>query len=372
MLPSVVDLSSDLIRIPSVSRDSNEAVSSVIAQYLRDFGFSLEQLSYLDANGVKKVSIVGKKGEGEDGFGFFSHSDTVPGAEDEWAAFDPTVKNGKLYGRGSCDMKGPLAATMLAAAQIPAPSLKKPIYLVATSDEEYGFGGVRQVSKESQTFKENGWPEMGVVAEPTELEPVYAHKGGQFITVTAYGEAAHTSTEKGTSANFLIAPFLAEMAELKKRFMSDERFMDREFDPPTNGFNMTLNDGNCANNVTAAKTVCTLNLRAMPKARTKEAVDMIIDRAKHYGFETETRGMDAFYTSKDAAIVKLSLEVTGADKALAVPYGTEALIYQQHLPLVILGPGNIAQAHTVGEFVEVSQLERAVGVYKEMIQQVCC
>ncbi len=371
-MQDVISLTEELVRIPSVSQSSNEAVSEVIEVWLRRADFELERLTYLDEAGVRKVSLVARKGRGQGGLGFFSHSDTVPGAEAEWPAFDPTVRDGKLYGRGSCDMKGPLAATMLAAASVPASSLKRPVYIVVAADEENGFGGAMQIASESRLLKEHGWPEMAVIAEPSELIPIYAHKGGYITTVTARGRAAHSSTDLGVSSNFLIAAFLAEMAALKERFMREPEFRDPDFEPPTNGFNMTISDGDCAGNVTAAQTVCRLGFRSMPGVDNQMMQRLIVERAEHYGFEVESRGLEPFYTSPDAPIIQLSLQVTGAERAVTVPYGTEALVYHPYLPLVILGPGNIAQAHTVGEWIDVAQLERAVTIYREMLERFCC
>ena len=367
----VVALASRLVEIPSVSRDGNVAVSEVLEEVLTGYGFEVERLSYRDENGVLKVSLVARRGSGRGGLGFFSHSDVVPADEKLWRPFTPEVKDGKLYGRGSCDMKGPLAATLLAAASVDAATLKRPVYIVVTADEESGFGGAKQLA-ESKTFAEHGWPSLGVVAEPTELQPVHAHKGGYHVVVTAHGAAAHTSTDQGVSANFLIAPFLADMAELRQTFMTDPRFQDDEFDPPTNGFNLTLNDGDCATNVTAAKTVATLTFRSTPQGNAAEVVDIVTKKAQGYGFEVERSGYEAFYTPQDAEVVKLALEATGANRAVTVPYGTDALVLHKHLPLVMLGPGSIQQAHTVGEFVEVAQLERAQVVYTKMLTAHCC
>ncbi len=368
-LLSVTELTSKLISIPSVSRDGNVEVSDYLQSFLEENGFEVERLSYVhEVDGQTKVSLVAKKGKGKGGFGFFSHSDVVPANDNQ---FEPYEKDGKLYGRGSCDMKGPLAASIVAAIKADPKKLKKPVYIVIAADEEYGFGGCKQISNQSQIFQTHGWPDMGVVPEPTEMIPVYAHKGGYHINVTAHGVAAHTSTEKGTSANFLIAPFLAEMAELKQRFMTDPHFADDEFEPATNGFNLTLDDGNCAGNVTAAKTIAKLNLRSMPKANTQDAVKLVIDKAKAHGFDVEHSGVDAFYVAQGSDIIKLSLELTGEEKALAVPYGTEALVYQKHLPLVILGPGNIAHAHTIDEYVDIKELKRSVEVYEKMIERHC-
>jgi acetylornithine deacetylase len=359
MNQDVISLTQHLVRIPSASRDGNEAVTTFLSSWLTQYGFDVETLVHQDDNDVSKYSLVAKLGQGSGGIGFFSHSDTVPAAEQEWPAFEPVIKDGKLYGRGSCDMKGPLAASMIAATLVDKSKLKKPVYIGISADEEAGFGGVKQIVSESKHFSKSGFPEMGVIPEPSELKPIYAHK------------AAHTSTDKGKSSNFLMAPFLAEMSALKQRFMTETQFMDDEFDPPTNGFNMTLNDGNCAGNVTAAKTTCTVNFRTMPRVDNQAIVNLIQERALHYGFDFECRGFEPFYSPKDAEVIKLSCEVTGEPKAITVPYGTEALIYQAHVPLVILGPGNIAQAHTVGEWVEARQLEQAVEIYKKMIENVC-
>jgi acetylornithine deacetylase len=295
----------------------------------------------------------------------------VPGDAGEWEPFNPVVKDGRLIGRGSCDMKGPLAATLVAASQIDARQLRKPLYILVTADEEVGYGGAYQVARESQLFKAN-WPAYVVIAEPTRLIPVYAHKGGLHVYVTAHGRAAHTSTDKGISANFLIAPFLAEMAELWKLFRSDKRFQNDEFDPPTNGFNLVLNDGNCKSNVTAAKTTATMNIRTMPNDHREEAVNLIVEKAQKYNLEVRTKGWGPFYVARDAEIVQAALKATGQAQAETVPFGTEALVYQDYVAQqVILGPGDIAQAHTVGEWIDVAQLEQAVGVYRRLIEMFC-
>ena len=108
-----------------------------------------------------------------------------------------------------------MAATIVAGAEVNAADLKKPLFIVITADEEITGLGARQVAEESELFN-TACPKYGVIAEPTRLVPVYAHKGGGRIVVTAHGRAAHTSTDQGISANFLIAPFLAEMAETRE------------------------------------------------------------------------------------------------------------------------------------------------------------
>ena len=229
MQGDVLQLTQEMVAIRSVSQWSNAEVSDYIEAYLKATGFDeIERLEYTYQNDERKVNIVAKKGEGTGGLAFLSHSDTVAGMEDAWNAFDPVVKEGRLYGRGSCDMKGPLAATMIAAASVDADQLNKPIYIVVTSDEEIGLYGAKHVVRNSQLLQD-AKPDYGVVAEPTRLIPVYGHKGYGFVGVTAHGKAAHTSTGEGTSASFMLAPFLAEMATLNEQMQNDPSYMNDEF-----------------------------------------------------------------------------------------------------------------------------------------------
>lgn len=370
MALDVIELTKELVRIESVSRNSNAAAADRLEALLRERGFATERLEYTDANGVLKVNIIGKKGEGTGGIAFLSHLDTVPGTAWTSDAWDPRIEGDRMIGLGACDMKGPLAATVVAADAVDVASLKHPIIIVGSADEEVGLTGARQVAQESVILKETR-PAHGVVAEPTLMVPVHAHKGGAFVRVTAHGVAAHTSQDIGVSANFLIAPFLAEMAELAGRLKRDTSYHNPEFSPPTPGFNLTLTDYNTAGNITAAKTTATLGMRPAPGDRTADIIAEIEARAKHYGFEYQTGMFAPFQTARDAAIVQASLAATGLDRSEVVPYGTEAGIYQDLMEVVILGPGNIAQAHTDGEWIELAQLHEAVEVYTRLIEQLC-
>ena len=370
MQPDVLQLAKDIVAVNSVSQRSNAEVSDLLEKTLKQCSFEVERLEFVDENGERKVSLVARKGEGPGGFGLFSHSDTVPANERAWDAFLPVVQNGRLIGRGSCDMKGPLAATIVAGASIDAKNLKKPVFIVVTADEEISGRGACQVAEESVLFNAARL-QYGVIAEPTRLIPVYSHKGGASVTVTAHGKSAHTSTDEGVSANFLIAPFLAEMAELAECFRTDESFMNRDFDPPTNGFNLVLNDGGCRLNVTAEKTICHIVLRTMPSDRSDDVITMVTDRATKYGFDVCARKVEPFVVPPDTEIVQAGLRATGATRPGTVPFGTDAHVFKDHLQLVILGPGNIAQAHTVGEWIEIAQLTEAVAVYQRMIEMLC-
>ena len=365
----VLALTADLVAIPSPSEESNSAISAYLKKHLIALEFDVEELAY-DDHGKRKVSLVAKKGQGQGGLGFFSHSDTVPGAPGPWDPYTPRIEADRLVGRGACDMKGPLAATIAAAAAYPTTALKQPLFIVITADEEVGYGGAKQVAAESRLLAQ-GWPSVGIIAEPTRLRPVYAHKGGTRISVTAHGRAAHTSTDQGVSANFLIAPFLAEMAELAKLFKQEPRFQNPDFTPSTNGFNMVLDDGGCKANVTAAQTVCTLSFRPMPGDASDEAVRLILDAAARHNLQAETYSFPPFAVPSDAPIVHAALAATGVIAPETVPFGTEAVIFHPYTQLVVLGPGDIAQAHTIGEWIDLNQLRDAVTVYRRLIERFC-
>ena len=367
---NLLELAQDMVAIQSVSQDSNAEVSDLLEGVFDGAGFAVERLEYTDDAGELKVNLIAKKGEGAGGLAFCSHSDTVPGQEQDWEAFNPMIKEGRLYGRGSCDMKGPLAATIMAANSVAASQLKKPVYIVVTADEEVAGYGARHIIHDSKMLTEDK-PDFGVIAEPTRLTPIYAHKGYVQILVTAHGKAAHTSTGLGSSANFVIAPFLAEMTKLAAQFKSDPSFLNHEFSPPDNTFNMSINDGDTPINVTAPKSVCKLGFRPMPHARTDDILAMITEQAEKHGLEIRTDRLDALYVSPEAEIVQAALQATGAAKAETVPYGTDGFFLKEVMDLVVLGPGDIAVAHTVGESIAVAELEQAVDIYTRMIERLC-
>lgn len=367
---AALDLARQLVAVPSVSRNTNREIAQVLAGLLERGGFEVERLSYRDGTGEEKISLVARKGEGPGGFGFFSHSDTVPGDGWDRDPFTPVVSDGRLSGLGSCDMKGPLAAALTAALSVDASQLQRPLFVVITADEEVGYGGARQVAAESRLFREGG-PVHGVVTEPTRLRPVHAHKGGAQIQIVAQGVAAHTSTDRGISANFLIAPFLAEMAELAKVLKTDPSYGNPDFVPPTLGFNLVLNDGGCRHNVTAARTEATVSFRPMPNDRSSEVLEQVVAAAQRHGLEVHTAYYTPFSTDPQAEIVQAALAVTGAARSITVPYGTDAAVLHSHLQLVILGPGDIGQAHTVGEWIEIGELQRAVDLYGALIERLC-
>lgn len=366
----LIDMTQDLIRMNSVSDQSNEEVITYIQKELEALDFTTELLRYNDSDGIEKMNLVAKLGEGEGGLAFLCHSDTVPGQEEDWDPFEPIIKEDRLYGRGSCDMKGPIASVLTAVNGIKKEELKNPLWVIVTSDEEIGCEGAEFVVKNSQMLKDN-CPRFGIATEPTGLIPVYAHKGWGALSITALGKAAHSSTGLGDSSLFKIAPFLSEMAELNELFLKDERYMNREFDPPTNGFNMILENGNTKVNVTSPKTVCRISFRVMPNAAGEEIIQIITDKAEKRGLRVSSVLNEAVYTDPQSELVQGALDITGVKKAITVPYNTDAFHFQNLMDVIVLGPGSINQAHTVGEYIDLTELKWSVNVYKGFIKRFC-
>ncbi|OYW16878.1 MAG: acetylornithine deacetylase, partial [Planctomycetales bacterium 12-60-4] len=234
----------DLVAVPSISKLTNSDAADVVESALSGDGFETERLQYTDPNGVRKVSIVGRKGTGKGGLAYFAHTDVVPA--DTWSIaahgpFSPTVRDGRLYGRGSCDMKGSLGAFVAAASRIPAKELTCPVYVIATADEEIGFHGAKDVVERSELYRElvQGGA-RAIVGEPTELQVVYAHKGGYGQRITSRGRAAHSSTREGINANLAMIPFLAEMKQIYEETLTDPAWLNNEFEPPWISWNIGI------------------------------------------------------------------------------------------------------------------------------------
>jgi acetylornithine deacetylase len=375
MKVDVVELTQELVSYPSVTQQSNVPVARRLARLLRSLRFQVEALPYADGNGVPKLSLVARLGQGRGGLSLMSHDDVVPAnRQDGWKndPFSPQVKGGRIYGRGACDMKGPLAATLCAAARFKPGDLRAPLFLVITSDEEILARGAWEVVRRSRLFDEAG-SGYGIVCEPTRLRVVHAHKGALSITVTARGRAAHTSTLKGVNANLQMIPFLAEMKRIHDLLLTAKRYRNDEFDPPCSEWSLGINDHNVATNITPVRSVCTIDYRPMPGVDIEPVLARARDCARRHGLRYQIcRVGDPLYTPPDSPLVRTALRLTNTRWSATVPYGTDGLAYIRKMKqMIVLGPGDIAQAHTVDEWIAVDQLRRAVDLYSRFIEEVC-
>lgn len=371
------DLLLDLVSYPSVSRVSNREVSDWVLEQFARLDMTTEETSYTDAAGHEKVNVVGKLGDGEGGLGYFCHTDVVPA--DDWnpaygSPFEPTEQDERIYGRGSCDMKGSLACFLAATESIDPSRLKSPIYITCTADEEIGYLGATHLARHSEFFREMVQTGIkGIVGEPTELEVVHAHKGYVIIRTTSHGRSAHSSTNEGLNANLAMIPFLNDMKSLYDETMRDPRWHDERFAPHHLGWNIGINDFTHATNITPAKSVCTVSFRPMPGMDCEPLIERIHDSANRNGLTSEIGyNVRPLYMNPKSRFVGDLLELVGRDESPTVGYGTDGAVLQELKELVIWGPGSIAQAHTNNEWITLEQLEKGTKLYRAAIEKWCC
>lgn len=366
-----------LVEFESTSHLSNRLVSKYLEMKLTKHGFIVEKLEYLDANRVRKVNLVAKKGGGVGGLAYFGHSDVVPADNwfsDKYGPFQPVVARERLYGRGACDMKGSLACMLTAAQHFAWDELQQPLYYVCTADEEVGYHGIKQVVEESKYYQEMvAHQTRAIIGEPTQLEVVCGHKGSLEIAAVAEGKAAHSSTREGDNANLKMIPFLAEMKRIHDEIEENPAWQNDRFDPPTLSWNIGIRDDASALNITAARSTCSVYVRPMPGIDLEPLMDRVRSAADEAGVSVEiNRWGEPFEISPDSEFVQEALKLAHRPRPKTVSYGTDGGALTELENRIVFGPGNIAQAHTSNEWIALEQLSLGTDLYTKMIRHWCC
>lgn len=356
---AVLRLASDLVAIDSRSSVSNLPVAERIEAALA--GFDIARVDYVDGDGVAKRALVAHRGP-MGGFALSGHMDTVP--ETGWTdpPWTPRVVDGVLHGLGAADMKGPVAACIVAARGMPADA---PVTLLLTADEETSKQGARAIAA-SGAARSLGLKGI-VVAEPTGLAPVRGHRSHIEYTAVATGVQAHSSTGRGVNANWALIPFLAEMKAVFERLRDDPAFHDADYDPPFSDFNLIIDNHGTALNVTVAKATARIKFRRSRKVDYAAIEAAVRAAAARAGVTlTEKREGAPPELPPDHPLVRLAVAESG-QAARTAPYGTDASELQELAPCVVLGPGSIATAHTPGECVAVAELAAAVPLFRRIL-----
>ncbi|CAH2601205.1 Acetylornithine deacetylase [Rhodovastum atsumiense] len=363
-LDDVAALARELVRIDSRSFVSNLPLAAAVEAALP--GFAIERIDYADAAGVAKRALVARRGTGSGGLAFSGHMDTVPDTgwtEDPWSG---RIDGDTLHGLGSTDMKGPLAACIVAARALPE---RVPVMLVATTDEETSKRGAQEIAARSVLVREAP-PAALLVAEPTRMRPVRGHRSHINFNVVATGVQAHSSTGRGRNANWDLVEFLAEMKALYRRLREDAALQDPAYDPPFSDFNPVIDNHGTAVNVTVPKATLRIKFRYSAGVDPDPVRRAVQDAATRHGLAvTEEREGAPPELPADHPLVRLCADLTGQAPATA-PYGTDASELQGIAPCVVLGPGDIAQAHTPTETARLSDLARAVPVFMRLAERV--
>ena len=370
-----------LISFPILGGDSNLPIAHWIRGYMNDLGVETHSMTNESST---KIGLHARIGPPVDGGTILSgHMDVVPVEGQEWDTnpfemYDD--EKGKLFGRGTCDMKGFLATCLSLIPEMMDAELTKPIYLAWSYDEEIGCRGAPDLLDDiRKTYKET--PQYAIIGEPTMMKPVIGQKGICVLKTTVNGSAGHSSRiRQEVSAVHEAACLITWINDKMNKLVSAGR-LDQRFDPPHTSLHVGAVNGGIAPNVIADHTSFDWDIRVIPQDR----VEDILKEFKEYCHERESHLKGIFPefriettmehppvppldTSPDSKALKLLQQLTGTDTWSTVSYAAEAGQFSgAGYESIICGPGNIAQAHRANEYIEKDQLNQCVQMLQNLI-----
>jgi acetylornithine deacetylase len=375
----IIEQLQQLVATPSVSStdprwdQGNRAVIDLLASWLADMGFRTE-IQAVSGDG-SKANLVATLGSGPGGLVLAGHTDTVPFDEGRWQS-DPlglSERDHRLYGLGSTDMKGFFPLAIAAAEAFRDTTLKQPLIILATADEESSMNGAR-------ALVEAGRPKAraAIIGEPTSLVPVRMHKGIMMESVRITGRAGHSSNpELGNSAlegmHAVMGDLMTYRAQLRERFSSD--FFAVAW--PT--LNLGCVHGGDSPNRICGQAELHFDLRMTPRGDNQTVREEIAGRlagiARQHALDIELRplvhAISPFEQSADSELVRLAERLTG-HRAEAVAFATEAPFLQAlGMETIVMGPGSIDRAHQPDEYLELDQIQPCIALLQQCIRHYC-
>lgn len=370
----------ELVAIDSVSSRSNAEIVDYLSQRCEASGLTVKRLPYTDVAGIEKTNLLALAGMDAGEFpdnpavelALVGHTDTVPYDPNWQEALQLTEREGQLFGRGACDTKAFIAASLTAIETVELKNLRHPLALIFTADEEIGLIGAKRLA-ETRAIKSR----YAIVGEPTSLRPMRAGKGYCLAEITVKGREAHSAYPSlGSSAVLGAARLIAAIEALAGKLQAEQH---AAFDPAFTTLNVGLVRGGTAKNVIPGECRFTLEWRPIPgqdPQRLLNLLDEAIDEEKKRDPEFScvvdaARADEGFETSPGSTLVSLLEELTG-NAAGTVAFGTEAAqLTELGAESVVLGPGNIRVAHRTGEFVPSAELEACVHILQQAIKRLC-
>ncbi len=368
---------SELVEINSVSAISNLEIADHLAARCEELNLRVKRFPYTDEHGVEKQNLIALSGaDFSDNtsveLALVGHMDTVPFDPNWKEALLLTEREGKLFGRGACDTKAFIAATFTAVETVDLEALARPLALIFTADEEVGLLGAKRLAEARPLTSR-----FSIVGEPTSLQPMRAGKGYSLGEIIVRGREAHSAYPAfGASAILRASHLLSRIEKIAKQLEAERH---EAFDPPFTTINVGVIRGGTAKNVIPGECRMTLEWRPIPGQRSERVLELIAEAAAEERkvepeFECEiipARADVGFETAPDSALVELLEKLTGR-KSGTVAFGTEAAqLKQLGADAVVLGPGDIREAHRTGEFVPIDQLESCVQILTSAIEQLC-
>ncbi|TDB05229.1 acetylornithine deacetylase [Halomonas marinisediminis] len=359
-----------LVSFPTVSRDSNLELIAFVESLLDEHDVPHWRVESDDGSKANLLARIGPNVAG--GVVLSGHTDVVPVDGQPWSTdpFTLTDKgDGRLYARGTCDMKGFIACALSEVPRWARLELEKPIWLALSYDEEVGcIGAPRMIER---LMAEHPRPAAVIVGEPTLMHPVVAHKGATNLRTTVTGRASHSSqVNQGVSAIHVAARLVTHIEDVMADLKAEGR-IDEAFNVVHSSLHVGRISGGTAINIMARECTFEWEIRHLPSDRFEELIERVNAYAVELESEMQRRAPEtsivtealnetvpALADDNNAEVLALCHALLGERPAGAVAYATEAGQFQrQGLPTVICGPGSIAQAHQPDEYIEHEQLE---------------
>ena len=376
--PRALQLIQTLVQMNTVSHYSNLELIHFVRDELQRLGVASRITSNADKT---KANLFATLGEGKSaGIILSGHTDTVPWDGQDWT-LDPlsaTIKDGKLYGRGSCDMKGFIGMALAHAGDFLNSAMPFAVHLALSYDEEVGCMGVKGLIAD---LKDAGIAPLAcIVGEPTSMVPATAHKGVYRYKCCVRGKEAHSSlTPQSVNAIEMVARVICKLRDMAEGFAASEPGYEG-FDVPFSTASVGQFHGGMADNVVPRDAEFRYEFRNLPTAdvtamqkevlayaeRMQPAMKKVAPEAG-FSFETICE-VPAFLGSVNDAVTQLAQRLAGTDRTTLVAFGTEAGLFKSAgIPTVVCGPGSIEQAHQPDEFVSLEQLARCQAFMRGLV-----
>ena len=377
-LQATIDLLGRLIAYPTISTDSNLSLIEDLRGRFDALGARTHVFG--DQSGTKATLFASLGPDVPGGILLSGHSDVVPVTDQDWSGdpFEMWQQDNRLYGRGACDMKGYIAATVTMAARYAMSPLKRPVHFSYTYDEETGCLGAQALIP--QLRKLGLQPDIAIIGEPTDMRVIEGHKGcceytTRFEGLEGHGSFPDLGVNAAEYAVRYVARLMALRADLRARVPEDSRF-----DPPHTTINIGRVQGGHAHNVIVGKAEVDWEFRPINSSDfrfVKEVMAQFVEetllpqmRAVHPNADISTEVMGeviGLQPMTENAARDLVAGLLGANGADVVPFGTEAGLFQDMgMDVVVCGPGSIAQAHKPDEYVSVDQLEVCLSMLERL------
>ncbi|CAE6820922.1 acetylornithine deacetylase [Paraburkholderia domus] len=372
-LPRSLDWIERLVRFDTTSRESNLGLIETVRDHLSAAGYA--PLLIYDASGKKAnlfVTVPAHDGETQGGVVLSGHTDVVPVDGQAWSSdpFQPALRDGRLYGRGTCDMKGFLGVALAMLPTFASTRLRAPLHLALSYDEEVGCLGADVMLRELARLDIR--PDSCIVGEPTEMRVISAHKSSNLYRCTVHGHAAHSSlTPRGVNAIEYAARAICHIRDMADGHRIDGPF-DRDFEVPFTTANTGIISGGLSVNTIPDHCQFDFEFRTIPGVLAPDVIGGLrryITGELRYRMKAEHPQADivletlaevpGFDTAAHAEIAQLAQALTGARGTQKVAYCTEAGMFQRAgMTAVICGPGSLEQAHRADEYVAVAQIHQ--------------